>query len=283
MSQARTTNTLLSDKYPNGSVTLHRIHLNTENPEVACGKLSLWNQIVREISTGSYEYYSPGDGTNKFLKHITIECYSKAVPYPDANIGGQVTYALGNGNSKITCPFSDPNQYWFKAAMSHEFGHAYHNWIRMLEGGVYTDVKRWWDHEITIDKVSFDPNKYPWRQPDGSLQRSEEQFANSFRILFGTVGTRGNLELVPQGMCVTTLVQDLPKKFQRLPELCAMISNYGGIKPGTLKWVNGGFMFQIPSGHWIWQQDYNIWQSNVQNVFGQWSGWKQFFPTYTRD
>jgi hypothetical protein len=269
-----------------GGVRLNRVYIVGEDPEIACGKLSLWKQIITEISTNSYQYYNQPDGANKFLKHVDVFCYSQTVPYPDAAIGGQVTYALGNANSKITCPYSDPSQYWFKAAMSHEFGHAYHNWIRMFEGGVYADVRRWWDHEITVNKVTFDPNVYPWKQANG-VQNDYEQFANTFRILFGTVGTRGvsntNGEIVPPGFNDSNLIPDLKKKFLLLPELCGMIASYGGIKPNTLQWANGGFMFQIPSGHWIWQSDYNSWQYNVQNVFGQWSGWTVFSPEYTRD
>jgi len=269
-----------------GGVKLNRVYANGEDPEIACGRLELWRQIVAEVSTDSFGYYSPGDGTNKFLKHIEIFCYAKSVPYPDAKYGGQVTYALGNGNSKITCPYTDPSQYWFKAAMSHEFGHCYHNWIRMFEGGVYSDVRRWWDHEITVNNVNFDPNIAPWKQVTG-VQNDYEQFANSFRILFGTVGTRGasttNGEIVAPGFEDTNLIPELKKKFLLLPELCAMISSYGGIVPNTLQWSGGGFLFQIPGGFWIWQQDYNVWAYNSKNLLDQWNGWKQFYPGYVRD
>lgn len=266
-----------------GGARLHRHYSQNENPEVACGKLDLWNQIIKEINTGSFEYYWPNITESKFYKHIEIHCYAKSLPYPDAHLGGQVTYALGNGNSKITCPYSDPGQYWFKAAMSHEFGHCYHNWVRMFEGGPLADVRRWWDHEITVDKTYFDPNRFPWRQKDGSLQNDFEQFANSFRILFGTVGTRGVLELVPEGMNATTSLVDIQKKLRILPELCAMATAYGGVVANTLQWSNGGFLFQIPSGYWIWQTDYNVWQWNKQDWLGNWSGWKQFQPGYSRD
>jgi hypothetical protein len=273
-----------------GGVKLNRVHGDDESAGKACGALELWRQIVAEISTDSFGYYSPGDGTNKFLKHIEIFCYSKAVPYPDANIGGQVTYALGNANSKITLPFTDPNQYWFKAALSHEFGHAYHNWVRMFEGGIYSDVRRWWNHEITINKVTYDPNVFPWKQSNGGVQIDYEQFANSFRALFGTIGTRGVTttkgEIVPIGFNDTNAIPELKRKFLLLPELCAMIASYGGINPNTLQWASGpigGFMFQIPSGHWIWQQDYNVWAYNIKNILGQWNGWTQFPPVYNRD
>lgn len=272
-----------------GGVKLNRIYAPGENPENSCGKLSLWDQIVLEIANNSVSYYWPqgyGIGLNKFLRHIEVNCYSQGVTYPDESIGGQVTYALGNANSRITLPFTDPNQYWFKAALSHEFGHAYHNWIRMFEGGVYSDVRRWWNHEITIDKISFDPNVYPWKQANG-VQNDVEQFANSFRILFGTAGTKGasttNGEIVAPGFNDTNFISDLRRKFLLLPELCAMIATYGGIVPGTLQWAGGGFMFQIPSGYWIWQQDYNVWAYNSKNLLGQWYGWKQFYPTYNRD
>lgn len=273
-----------------GGVKLNRIYAPGENVDTKCGALSLWNQIVREISNDSFNYYWPQGldvGNNKFFQHIEIRCYSLSVTYPDAAIGGQVTYALGNGNSKITCPFTDPNGYWLKAAMSHEFGHCYHNWVRMFEGGIYSDVRRWWDHEITINKVSFDPNTYPWKQANGGVQNDFEQFANSFRILFGTVGTRGvsntNGEIVPPGFNDTNLIPDIKKKFLLLPELCAMIASYGGIVAGTLQWSNGGFLFKIPSGYWIYQTDYYNWQYNYQNIFGQWQGWTRFSPTYNRD
>jgi hypothetical protein len=273
-----------------GGVKLNRVYAPGENPETVCGKLSLWNQIVAEISSNSLEYYWPsgvGVGQNKFLKHVEVFCYAQSVTYPEASIGGQVTYALGNANSKITLPFTDPNQYWFKAALSHEFGHAYHNWVRMFEGGVYADVRRWWDHEITVNKVTFDPNVYPWKQANGSVQNDYEQFANSFRILFGTAGTRGasttNGEIVPPGFKDTNQIAGLKKRLQILPELCAMVASYGGIVPNTLQYGGDGFMFQIPSGHWVWQNDYNVWSYNSKNILGQWVGWTQFYPSYTRD
>ena len=262
-----------------GGVKLFRHYLSTENCSASCGSISFWNGIVTEIKTGSIEYYNNVvDGSNKFLKHIEIHCYSKSIPYPDAQYGGQVTYDLGNGNSRITCPFSDPTNSWLKSAMSHEFGHAYHNWLRFLNHPLLTDVRRWWDHEITIvNSVYSEPvTQFPWLQPDTTIQRDYEQFANSFRILFGTIGTRGDLELVPAGMMSTLAIPDLKRKFQLLPELCAMAMNYGGIIANTLQW-DRGFIFQLPGGCWIWQSDYNAWS------WHDGSKWNSFLASYTRD
>ena len=234
--------------------------------------------IIAELRTDSIGYSDKPDLTNKFLKHVEVHCYSKSLPYPDAQYGGQVTYDLGNGNSKITLPFSDPTGYYFKAALSHEFGHAYHNWTRFLTEPKLKDVRRWWDWEISTNNSLYDEKAltYPWIQPDGTIQRDYEQFANSYRILFGTTNTRGNIELIPQGMESTLTIPELKRKFQLLPELCAMAANYNGINNCTLQWDNG-FVFQIPSGHWIWQSDYFTW------AYHDGSKWVSFVPTYTRD
>ncbi len=268
-----------------GNIRLLRHYADGEFPDIACGGLTFWNDIAKQILDNSVSYYWPGDGTNKFAKHIKeLNVYSEATAYPDANLGGQVTWYLGNGDSKITCRYLKNNIAYVKSAMSHEFGHCYHNWIRLFEHKSLEDVRRWWDYEITVDKVRFNQNTYPWRQPDGSLQNTWEQFANSYRILFGTVGTRWDLELVPQGMNATTSIPDIVKKLKLLPELCAYLIMVGGCKPETLQWSNGGFLFQQYDNNWVYQTDYYNWQyCSWQWWTNSYSNWTRFYPQYTRD
>lgn len=267
-----------------GGTKLNRHYNANENAEEHCGKLSLWNQIIEEMLVNSFGYYNQSNGQNKFLRSVEINCYSKSLPYPDAKYGGQVTYDLG-GKSKITCPYVDPGEYWFKAAMSHEFGHAYDFWMRLSNGGDrLQELRNWFQREITIDDVLFnnDNPSYPWKQPDGSIERSWEQFANSWRILFGTVGTRGNVERVVPGFADTTKIAGLKETLQYMPETAAMMLVYGGVVPGSFKVNSNGVTWQMNSGGTIYdigQVGYNGWWFKAAGT----STWNQWSPAYTRD
>lgn len=259
--------------------TLVRHHDSTETADASCGSTVFWNDFIDQLRVDSFGYYDePNCSANKFLKHVTLHIYSQRLPYPDAHIGGQVTYNMGNGYSKITAPYTDPNVYWFKAAMSHEFGHAYDNWMRMSSDPGLEGFRQWFQKEVTVGDILYSDSQsvYPWQQAGGT-QRPWEKFADMWRVVFGSVGTRGNDETVTPGFEASSTKPYLRRLLQLAPEMCSCAGTYGGIKPGTMTGSSGGWLFQLNSGHWVSQTDYYVWWL--------WNGqsWDRWYPSYVRD
>lgn len=247
---------------------LHFKYDTSENRDQVCGTVSYYQAIEDQLLYQALEYYTTSAYSNKFFTKVDFYIYSPMAPiqYPEH---GAYTFDMGSGKSEVHSKFY-PNPpydgYIMPAFTSHEFGHAYHNWTECFS----TLGHAWTPFFKQLFKPS-DPN---------SLTNVVEQFANTYRVLLGTQSTRGvagpnTREPLEPGIENPNDHPDWKKMFQIMPETCAMMKTYG-VKVNTLSWNGWCFMFQLGSGHWVYQDDYYSWNF--------WDGykWVKWYPTYTR-
>lgn len=171
--------------------TLVQHYADNESPDKA-GSVSFYQALEDQLRDQSMEYYDYG-GKNKFFTKVTLNVYSKAAdvdnPYPDH---GAVTVNIGDGTSIIYSRFWDPadgyDSYSMPAIISHEFGHAYHNWCRLYYVQPIMQVwSPYFENLITNPDVRYQDGVSPW----GHDQKPWERFADAFRALKGVYCTRG--------------------------------------------------------------------------------------------
>lgn len=282
-----TQTTVLSSK-----LTLVRHFGVNETADQHCGTIARQEQRVNQIGVG-LEYYKFGD-THKFFEKITVHLYSLSVGIPDKSIGGAYCYDLG-GRSEIHIPNYDGggyDPYTMDAYLSHEIGHAFHNWTRCFYDKIGPEFVAFWERGISENNSTFNATLYPWKTAAGGLQRPEEMFANAFRCFLGAALTRGvsgpgSKDPVTPGFRDPKLNQGWCTQMKLLPETAAMVQAYG-IKAGTLTWPwgdMGGWRFQLPSN----AQYPNLWvahwyENNNMAAWYFWNGsaWLRWYPSYTR-
>jgi hypothetical protein len=291
--------------YPSGlSVIRHFDDARPESADEQCGSVALWQGYVDQLAHDSHEYYTLPDGTNKYFKAVEINAYSRFMPFPNAQLALALTYSLGAGKSRVDIQYFDPaaDAYRFPAALSHEMGHAYHNWCGMYgnDGAGLEEVARCWERLVSSNHSTYPghetaqpwPHDAPW-----------EQWANAFRVLFGTYQAPGNT----RGSSAPNTANDgtrdrcqpgfenpsdhleWKRMMQFAPELCGFIRSYG-VQPGTIDWRGWYFIFKtakdwagLKAGTWVYQD----WYYSVAGRTDGWhhwdgSAWQQFHPSYTR-
>jgi hypothetical protein len=286
------------DRLPGGLTLVRHYDPGAGSVDAQCGSLAEWQGYAAQLGQDSLEYYARPDGTHKFWEKVEINTYSRFLPFPNAQLALALTYSLGGGKSRIDIQYFDPaaNPYRFPAALSHEMGHAFHNWCGLYgaDNAGLGDVAAMWERLVSTNASAYDASKEPWSRDPGW-----EQFANAYRFLFGTSqapgATRGSSgpgtpDGVVQGFEDPKGHPDWRKMFQWLPELCAFIRTYG-CAPGSLQWYgNWCFFFQtareangLPAGTWVFQDYYYTiagrtdgWHKRVG------ASWQQFAPTYSR-
>ena len=283
-------------KFSNG-LTLYRHYdsSSADSMDYQCGSILTYKSYMNQLGTDSYEYYNQADGTNKFTLCVNLHVYSLVLPFPNIDRAEALTYSRGfHGDlpafhSDIYIRYFDPSQgqYRFPAALSHEMGHAYHNWAGFYgnDGAYCEEVVRMWQKQINSAHTPMtDPKAFPWSgDPD------YEQWANTYRVLFGTYidpgHTRGSspdyspnytLDACKQGFENPAHHPEWKKMIQFIPELCAMLKAYGGAVQDTLSWNTNCFEFKLKNGTWIYQGQPNAW------YYWNGSSWVQFNPVYNR-
>jgi hypothetical protein len=279
----------ITTTFPNGLV-LNRYYESDYGPvDNQCGSIAQWTSWINQLGTNTYEYYNQPDLTNKFTRRVTVNVYSKWLPFPNANIALALTYSDADYRSHIDIQYFDPQTYGgykFPAALSHEWYHAYHNWMGLYgnQSQGCEELAHLWERLISSNHTTYDPNQAPWAVPDGRHEGPWEQFANAGRFFGGTTEAPGNTRGssgpgTPDG--VIPGFED-PKNhpdwkllFQWYPEACAMVKSYG-IKAGSSSWGGNYLMFQVPSGTWVYMDGYNSWH--------WWNGysWQSWSPSYNR-
>jgi len=266
-----------------------------ETADQHCGTVARHEQRFAEIGVG-LEYYKFGD-THKFFNKIKVNVYSLSVGVPDKSIGGAYCWDLGGGRSEIHIPNYDGggyDPYIMDAYMSHEVGHAFHNWTRCFYDKLGPEFSAFWEREISENNSTFDQTKYPWKIEAGGVQHPHEMFANAFRCYFGAkltrgVSNQGDREKVTTGFRDPALNQGWCTQMKLLPEAAAMIQDAKyGIKPGTLTWPwgnTGGWRFQLPATSiypnlWVaqWYDPNNM----ASWYFWNGSAWVRWNPEYNR-
>jgi hypothetical protein len=267
-------------------------HFDDSYPQIEqVGTLDYYQAIVNQLVYQSLEYYSQG-AVNLFLKHVTLHVYADFIPYVDAPGGtdaltaGFWTYDDGAGNSHINAHWLDVNQasnaYRFPASLSHEFGHAYHNWCGWRRDPNWGAViAAFWTSEV-VGNQSF---------PAG--WNLFEAWANAYRCLKGVACTRGisgptlngGTDPCPAPMQDPNNHPEWRKQFDLLPELCGYMARYG-CTTGSLAWsggTNGSWTFTDLAGN-------NVALTRLGNGWEKWGwswwpfgwGWQAFDPQYDR-
>lgn len=273
-----------------GGIVLNRIYdgNSTVPVDVQCGSISyissLTNQIKNQIS-----YYNSSDGTNKFFDKIILNVYSPLVDFPSSKDLADTTptgTSSDPGTSTINIQkYATGNptpDYRFEGALSHEMGHAYHNWTRCFDSnrpyGAYFSA--WWERQVSTNHTEYSDTGYPWYNPPRANENQYEQFANAFRYFFGCDSTRGqsgtSTDPVQPGFEDPAAHPDWGTQMKLLPETTAYWDTYGLLN-GSLSWQPGQYwQFQNASGTWMAQTNYDTWY--------QWDGsnWNQVYPVYNR-
>jgi hypothetical protein len=258
--------------------------------DTQCGTVSYYSAMVDQLIYQSLEYYNKPDGKNKFLEKVELHVYSFFIPNMPNSTAQAYCIDLGNYRSRIDIRFYDTpsfGSYKMLAAVSHEMGHAYHNWIRCFShANINGEFSQFWEKQVSSNHTVWNPNMKPWDQPWGTGSRDEdkfEQFANAFRYFKGVLATRGvsgagTTDPVVPGFEDPAAHAEWGKQLKILPETCAFWETYG-LKPASLVWYGGTtgyWQFQQSDGTWIAQTDYNTWFKWQNNA------WVQYWPTYNR-
>lgn len=259
-----------------------------------CGALSYYQAVEDQILHGALSYYG-----RKFTEKVEINVYApllEGTPAWPAGFGGADCADLGGGRSRIRIRWFDPaafGGYKLPAALSHEIGHAYHNWTRCFHGTPYAGTFGvFFERLVSSDGSAFDPSRKPWIEPWGPGSRTEdkfEQFANAFRCFFGVLATRGvsgsgTTDPVVPGFKDPAAHPEWGAMLRLLPELTAYWDAYG-LRDGTLRWeggADGAWVFQNAAGDWIRQSDYYAWQRWGWSWAAWANAWNAFYPTYNR-
>lgn len=258
--------------------------------DVQCRSLTWWNQVFKEMESG-LEYYWFGS-SHKFFSKVKINIYSPDVEFPDKSYAEAYCHDRGNCTSEIfMINFKEESK--VKGAISHEMGHAYHNWCEVFSHSVISaEFSPFWERQFSANDSTFHPDMKPWDDPWGCSCRDEnalEQFANAWRCYFGTNSERGSSgagtdDPVVPGFEDPKSNQQWCTMMKLLPETCAMIKNYG-IKPGSLMWpygTYGGFVFtttKYPTKtvcHWFDNNNMAVWYEVINGA------WVRWYPSYNR-
>lgn len=274
--------------------------------DAQCGSLAQWRSWLDQLA-GSLGYYRRADGSHLLLEKLELHSYSCArmasgawvVPQPDAQMAEALTYPLGAGRSRIVQRYYDAESfggYKFPAALSHEAGHAFHNWCGFYcdsrASGPLQEVARAWEKMISQNHTSFAPGVAPWDRDPG-----QEQFANAFRVLFGTYQAPGNtrgssgnaIDPVLPGFVDPAQHLEWGQAFQLMPELCAFIEAYGA-RANSLQWGGGRWQLvttvngpDCPAGTEVYQNYYYTQTGRADGWFKKVNGaWQRFSPRYNR-
>lgn len=205
-----------------------------------------WQKWANELrSAGMVNYYNFGSG-NKFLDKVTINVYN-GVPVPQEHGQGHqaVCWDRGGGKSEIFInSFPNEEAYKFVGALSHELGHAHHNFVGFFPGpscGPFNeDFQNIWACLFSQNRTTFNANLAPWKQANG-VESPVEQYANMFRALAGTLETRGKSGVAPDLVLPGFHDPLAPENADWLylawmgPEAVAMMRVYG-YRAGSAQW-----------------------------------------------
>lgn len=277
-----------------GGLWLTRVYdaNSRDSIDTQCGSLDyhkkLFSQIQRQVA-----YYNSPDGTNKFLKQVGVAVYSPRVPFPSTTDKAHCKERNGLGPSDINIvKFSDA--YQFEGALSHEMGHAYHNWTLCFTGtpykhGQYGPIfSEFFERQLTLNGSTWSKDGKPWRQPwapaAGRDENKQEQFANVFRYFLGTDATRGKSgpgtrDPVVPGFKDPAANQHWGKQLRLLPELTGYWDSYG-VQNRTLSWEGGAdgyWQFKNAAGQTMIHKNYYEW---YEVVGGR---WQRVSPRYNVD
>lgn len=280
------------DVLTRGTVLVRHYDSDYDLDRQCCGPLSYYQAVEDQMASGALLYYDRASGRNKFFEKVELNIYApllQGTPAWPSGFGGADCLNLGNGQSRVRITWFDPassGSYKLPAAISHEFGHAFHNWTRCFEGTAYAaQFSAFFERLVSSNHTTFSATAKPWDQPLGAGSRDEdrfEQFANAWRYFFGVLCTRGvsgqEPEKVLPGFEDPAAHPEWGKQLRTLPELTAFWDRYG-LKEPSLSWQGGadGFwQFQRSDGTYIAQTDFNTWF--------RWDGtlWAQFWPSYDR-
>lgn len=273
-------------------LTLNRFYDDLKGSvDTQCRSLSWWNQVFKEMEFG-LEYYWFGTSHKFFSKLKGVNIYSLEVSFPNPEIAEAYCYDRGNCTSEIFMKnFKEENR--VKGAISHEMGHAYHNWCEVFShASVFAEFSPFWERQFSANDSTFNADAKPWDDPWNCNCRDEnvlEQFANAWRCYFGTNSERGSSgagtdDPVVPGFEDPKLNQQWCTMMKLLPETCAMIKSYG-IRKGSLQWpygTYGGFVFTtnelIPRTvcHWFDNSNMAVWYEVKNNA------WVRWYPSYNR-
>lgn len=265
---------------------------DTSDPIAQCGEVAFYNRLLTELHTNSLEYYDQGNGTNKFLRNVTLHIWAHDIPYDQSGNGQPFsetfwTFCDDNDRAHIYAHFLDYRQspsmlYRFMASLSHEFGHAYHFWSGWPQNHTWGDViSDFWSNEV-VGNQAYPPG---WNRL--------EAYANAWRCLKGCDLTRGvsgptihgGSDPCPAPMQDPNNHPEWRKQFDLLPELCGYMARYG-CATGSLAWSGG------PGGSWAFTDlaGNRVALTRLGNGWEKWGwswwpfgwGWQAFDPQYDR-
>lgn len=266
-----------------------------------CGELDFYHKLMNELADSPIAYYSYTSGgvwRNKFFEKVTIHVYGGTEVGSGPWGPGSFCGDYGSGTSQIHTDFIEyrsGNIYRYPAMFSHEFGHAYHNWCQVYSDPVLKRVwVPFWERQVSLTHVTFNPDAYPWDQPWGPGSRDEdrfEQFANAWRYAFGFngslglasgQGTRGSSgpgtpDNVVPGFEDPGDHPEWIKQLRLLPELAAYIQAHG--ITSALLWIggeDGHWHFRNRLGETIRQYDFYDWRRLEGAAFAP------IYPNYNR-
>lgn len=244
-------------------LTLHRWY--KVNVDSECRSLAYWNETDAGLRTSKFAKWYQVGNYNKFFSKVTVHVYGDQVPVPYAANGAQAyCYDRGQGRSEIHIRnFS--NTYQLEGALSHELGHAQHNYAECFGSSPFgLEFYAIWCRLVSKNGTVFNPEQAPWKKQDGGVENGYEQFANFARCYSGTPATRGvsgnNTDPVLEGFHDPKQKPQLEDLFIRLPEATAMIATYG-FKPGSLAYnADSNFLWwQTAAGVYVGQTAPNEW------------------------
>lgn len=297
--------------FPDGFVLVRHYDDIYGSVDAQCGDLALWQSYIDQLDHDSQEYYIYSGARNKFDEKVEINAYSRFLPFPDPQGTGAValTYALGANKSRIDIQFFDPNgetwnrQVWvpntyrFPAALSHEMGHANSNWAGFYgdaSASTLQEVARAWEKMISSNHTAYTPGVFPWTN-----DKPFEQFANTYRAIFGTYLAPGNTrgssnnqrDPVIAGFEDPLAHPSWKQAIQYMPELCAFVLSYGATTD-TMQWY-GDYCWYFKTAKaipgytsgptWVFQSYYYTIDGRSDGwFFYNGSDWVRFKPSYVR-
>lgn len=279
MSVAQQVNTL------NAGLTLVRHYDPDYDLEQQCGSLSYYQALEDQLLYGPLSYFNQSDGNNKFMLRFQLHVFHGGMQLPIPPHPAYCFEPVGDsGTSEIHIRYL-ADQYAFPAAISHEVGHAHHNWCKVFSmAGLSAEFSRFWEQQVAVNGTRYDPTVYPWKQANGQVETPYEQYANAYRFFQGTLSTRGSSgsgspDPVLPGFRDPAANPHWGKQLKILPELAAFVASHG-IMANTLSWQGGEYgywQFRRQDGVWVAQTDYYVWY--------EWknSSWSRYYPAYVRD
>lgn len=277
-------------KLPSG-LTLVRVCPDGKPLDARCGTVAYWAELIRQIGVAPVARYfnSPdGSGFNKFLSKVTVWVYDPEMTLSREKEIGAEAYCedMGNGYSVVTLKYfkaAGHTLYRGEGALSHELGHAWHNFARCFSATVFgNDFRMLWGKEASLNNT-VPGSQFPWNQG----QSIHEEFANAFRYFGGSDNTRGvsgpgTTDPVVNGFKDPASRKDWLALLEMLPETQGFVEAYGYV-PGTLSWSRGengggGLIFQVHGYVWVCQTAPYRWFRWVYES-GGWK-WQPWSPAY---